>query len=113
MTNPLASAVEKNPCSSFVVQADAMDRVGDTDAALDVIFRRTDELMCSGKISELNDELRNISANEIGTDVLIGVLTATLPVKTRLPWRRNLFNATRRVLKKRGHYETGVLSGLS
>ena len=48
----------------------------------------------------------------IATDILLGLLTATLPVKSQLPQRSGLFNSTKELLVSRGHYERGILDGL-
>ncbi len=96
----------------FVDDAIARERSGDLRGSLGLIYQRVDEMMRFGMIDLLEEELASIRAESVGSDVLLGLLTATLPVKSQLPSRRALFKATKRLLKSRGHYEPGILDGL-
>lgn len=90
----------------------AIERQGNLRASLAIIYRRVEELMREGMLETLDDEIASVPAEEMGTDVLLGLLTATLPAKRKLPSRLQLFRSTRKTLKMRGHFEPGVLDGL-
>ncbi len=96
----------------FLANAVALERAGDLRSSLALIYRRIDEMMRLGMIALIDEELCSVGEAEIGSDVLLGLLTATLPVKSQLPSRPTLFKKTKRVLKSRGHYEPGILDGL-
>lgn len=106
-----------NPSDSigveFLSDAVALEKAGDIRASLAIIYRRVDEMTKLGMLQLLDDELLSVPPEGIGTDVLLGLLTATLPVKYQLPSRSKLFKITKRLLKTRGHYERGILDGLS
>ncbi len=80
--------------------------------ALDILYTRVSELIRLGWIRQLNDEIESIDPNEIGTDVLLGILTSTLPVRSQLPYRSKLYRAAFKILKQRRHFERGILDGL-
>jgi hypothetical protein len=100
------------PPTSFVDRAKRLSAAGNLDSALDVIYDAIDELMKEGRFREIDDELNRLDLAEHSTDMLLGVLTATLPGKNRLPSRAKLFAAVERELGKRGDLEPGLLSGL-
>jgi len=105
-----------NPSDSiaieFLANAVALERAGNLRDSLAIVYYRIDEMMKFGMIELLEEELSSVPTEEIGTDLLLGLLTATLPVKSQLPSRPALFKATKRLLKSRGHYEPGILDGL-
>jgi hypothetical protein len=96
----------------FVDDAIAREESGDLRGSLRLIYQRVDEMIRFGIISALDEELANLRAETASSDVLLGLLTATLPVRSQLRSRRMLFKATKRLLKSRGHYERGILDGL-
>ena len=77
-----------------------------------IIFRRVEEMMQYGHLSELNDRLREIDVDATDTDLLLAWLTAILPVRYQLPARLELFAETKRVMIERGDFEPGILDGL-
>jgi hypothetical protein len=96
----------------FLNNAIVMDRQGNIRASLALIYRRVEEMMREPMLEALDEEIASVPAEEMGTDVLLGLLTATLPAKRKLPSRPQLFRSTRQIMKKRGHLEPGVLDGL-
>lgn len=96
----------------FLSDAIELERQGNLRGSLATIYRRVEELMREAMLDALDEEITSVPAEEIGTDVLIGLLTATLPVKRKLPSRPQLFRSTLQLLKTRGHFEPGVLDGL-
>jgi hypothetical protein len=96
----------------FVARASELEQQGHLRESLRLIYRNVEDLMREGSVDIINSELASVDPHKLGTDVLLGLLTATLPVKSRLPDRRRIFKATRAILVARGHYEAGILKGL-
>ena len=97
---------------SFISDAQQLVRVGRVEAALDLIYDRIDEMMRQDNLAELDGILPELSVAELSDHILLGVLTATLPIRTRLPSRPGLFGRIEQVLQERGAYEEGLLTGL-
>lgn len=96
----------------FLRNAVTLEREGDLRGSLGIIYRRVDEFARESMLEALDEEISSVPAEEIGTDVLLGLLTATLPVKRKLASRPQLFKATLKLMKARGHFERGILDGL-
>ena len=96
----------------FLRDAVTLEREGDLRGSLGIIYRRVDEFVRESMLEALDEEISSVPAEEIGTDVLLGLLTATLPVKRKLASRPQLFKATLKLMKARGHFERGILDGL-
>ena len=97
---------------NFVERAVRLDKSGKTDAALDLIYDNVDSLLSNGKYEELDLMLKNVDADLLPTDILLGLLTATLPAKTKLPSRSIFFRLTEMQIKTRAEWEEGILTGL-
>ncbi len=106
------SAADLNAPESFVARAQRLDQAGHGDAALDLIYDSVDELMRSGALGQLDALLAHLAVADLSTDILLGILTATLPARTSLPARRKLFPEIEHALRGRGHHEDGILTGL-
>jgi len=103
---------DRKPDQSFVERARRLDTAGNTDIALDLIYDAVDRLMRDHHYDRLDSMLAGTSVRDISVDVLLGLLTATLPARRHLPSRRKLFREGEQVLKERGEYEEGLLVGL-
>lgn len=79
---------------------------------LTAIYAHVRDFIHREMISDLNDEITRISINGTETDILLAWLTATSPVKSKLPARCKFFKNTKRILKIRGELERGLLDGL-
>ena len=97
---------------SFIQRANRLHRTGYRNAATDLVYDRVDEMMRHDQLRELDSLLQSAPADELTVDVLLALLTATLPVKTRLTSRPEFVKRTERVLKSRGEYDDGLLTGL-
>lgn len=76
---------------------------------LDALYLKVDDLMHRKKLEELD---RMFVFSEDGDlDLMIGLLVASLPVKSKLPSRTVYFNRMEELCKKRGEHPT-LLSGL-
>src|SRR5262249_46267683 len=94
---------------SFTERAQRLYEKGNLNAALDLIYATTDDWMRTGRFSELDQYISQLKVNELATDLLIGILTATLPAKKRLASRARFYVDTERILNKRGEMEPGLL----
>lgn len=79
---------------------------------LDAIYEWADDLMKAGRFQYLDAAIAAFHPEEMATDDLLGVLTATLPVRSKLPARKAFYQAVERVLTARGEMEPGLLKGL-
>jgi len=79
---------------------------------LDEIYSWADDLMKAGRFQYLDMAIATFHPEDMTTDNLLGVLTATLPARSRLPSRKAFYEATERVLTARGEMEPGLLKGL-
>lgn len=104
--------IRPSRATSFLQGAQRLDRMGSTDAALDLLYDNFDAMMRDGRFCELDALLRAERANDYRLDLLLGILTATLPGKSKLPSRGKFLKDAENVLRERGEYEEGLLTGL-
>jgi hypothetical protein len=99
---------------SFTDRASRLDKLGRTDSALDLLYDSVDDLMRRGCFDELNSIIsdQNQNVEEHSVDILLGLLTSTLPARNRLPARVQFLSSVEEALKSRGEYEEGLLNGL-
>jgi hypothetical protein len=79
---------------------------------LDRIYDTVDTLIKEEKFYELNLWVRTYPTYQREIDLLMGLLTATLSVKDKLPGRIVLYKEIERELKLRGELEDNPLKGL-
>ena len=89
-----------------------LERHGRIDSALDALYDRVDDLLKTGEFEALNDMLQDARVGSLSTDVLLGVLTATLPARSKLPARAKFFHDAGAAIRGRGEWENGLLAGL-
>jgi hypothetical protein len=111
---PVAKALPLSEANgaSLMSGANRLDKQGRTDSALDVIYDTIDDLLRRGDFGRLDHVLTEVSAADYSVDLLLGLLTATLPGKGRLPSRPKFFREVERTLKARGEYDPALLTGL-
>ncbi len=97
---------------SFLINANRLDRAGHRNAAMDLLYDRIDEMMRMNQFDRLDAVLGEALVDDLSIDVLLGTLTATLPARRRLRSRPDFLNRTALVLRARGEYEEGLLTGL-
>jgi len=97
---------------SFVEHAKRLVNKGQIDAALDLIYDRIDTFLLNCKFQEVDSILRGINPDGLSVDILLGLLTCTLPARTKLSTRAAFFVMVEQEIKKRGEWEVGLLSGL-
>jgi hypothetical protein len=103
---------EHRTVESFVYRAHRLDEAGHTESALDLIYDAADSLMRNGQFEQLDALIADAPIAFLSVDVLLAILTSTLPARSRLPSRANLFTTVEQILKRRGEYEEGLLAGL-
>jgi len=97
---------------SFVQRASRLCNQGRTTSGLDLLYNSVDELLHQGKFAQLNSMIERVSVDDHSIDILLGMLTTTLPASSRLPARSQFFNDVERSIRNRGEYEDGLLTGL-
>jgi hypothetical protein len=102
----------KTAVGSFLGNARRLDKCGQTDTALDIIFDQIDEMLLAGEFDRLNQLLIDTDTKQYSVDLLLGILTATLPAKDRLPSRTDFFPRVEQTLRSRGELKEGLLIGL-
>ncbi len=85
---------------------------GKRDSAIDLLFDDFDGLMRNGEIRRIRRILVSLKYTELDTDILLAILTATLPVRSLLPERHSAFLEIQRVICERNEMEDGLLDGL-
>lgn len=81
-----------------------------TDMLLDLIYQRADQLMKAGRIEELDKMFRFEEKTDL--NLMIGLLTASLPVRSKLPSRPAYFKAVAELCVKLGETDPTLLQGL-
>lgn len=85
--------------------------IGDKD--LDSIYDLIDDMLIAGFFAELDGALRVIPVGQLPSDLLLGILVATLPARDCLVNRACFFEAVQGVLVGRPGYNSGLLDGLA
>lgn len=95
-------------------RASRISRNGQEDEALDIVYDLFDDTLREGRYSDVDTLLESLAncVSIFSSSVLIGILTATLPTKSRLPHRASLFVSIEDRLRETGEYTPFLLSGL-
>lgn len=78
-----------------------------------MIYREVDRLLKAGNYRELNAVFASTDAALAPIDLTLGLLTATLPVKTRLSSRPDFLLAVAEALSRSGKDAARLLAGLA
>lgn len=95
-----------------VLRAQELASLGSPELGLDIVYDAVDELMSTGQFAQISSSISRLDAGDIDVDILIGVLTATLPAKSRLPTRDRLVSLVGNRLRELNENVAEVLSGL-
>lgn len=82
------------------------------DAALDRLYDLLDDMLASGRFSEVDDMLNSLQPENLTVAEMLAVLTVTLPARGRLKHRWHFFEAVEDEMLRRKEYEDGLLRGL-
>jgi hypothetical protein len=96
----------------FLDQARRLDEHAQTDSALDIVFDQIDEMLLAGEFQRVDRLLAETSPETFSADLLVGILTATLPARKHLANRSAFFTSVQRALRNRGQLVDGLLVGL-
>ena len=96
----------------YVARAVQLEQRGYADAALDLIYDSVDELLHQRQFALCASLLERVDIGNCSIDVLLGVLTATLPGKSRISTRGSFLRRVEAELRRRGEFEAGLLDGL-
>ncbi len=100
------------PVFPFISHANRLAATGEIDAALDLIYDQVDALLLKSEFGEIDSLLSQLNPEEISVDIMLGLLTSTLPPTTKLRNRRAFFLSVEREIKAREEWEPGILVGL-
>jgi len=89
-----------------------LEKRGHIDAALDVLYSRIDRLFRAKEFASVDNLLQQVVVDSLTVDVLLGLLTSTLPAKSKLPARSKFYIEVEASIKKRNEWEDGLLTGL-
>ena len=81
---------------------DEIHRTDDADRALDVLYAGVTKLVRADGWDALDQALGRVDLAKTSTDVAIGFLASTYPVRERLPSRERLFERIERWLPTKG-----------
>jgi len=114
LQEPTAEVIDarETSCETFILRAQRLDSQRRTDAALDLIYDSIDGMMRKGEFSRLNLLLPQLNVNDLSADILLGLLTATLPARSRLSCRKEFYCDAEASLRDRDELEDGLLTGL-
>lgn len=107
-----AEELQRSPSEGFLQRAMRLEKQGAVDAALDLVYDQVDGMLKTGRFDQVNRLLSMVEAESLSLDLLLGLLTVTLPARSKLPDRGRLFSGAETALKKRGQWEEGLLAGL-
>jgi hypothetical protein len=79
---------------------------------LDKLHEKFDKMMWEGKYQEIDDMLATMYPDNLSITVMLGVLTSTLPIKSRLTNRPAFFEMVKAEIILRGNMEDQLLDGL-
>ena len=113
-SEPTTAVLERQATQldKFLQPVTRLEKQGHIDAALDVLYDRVDDLLKAKQFPAVDDFLRHANVGTLSVDVLLGLLTATLPARSKLPARAKFFGDVEASIKTRGQWENGLLAGL-
>ncbi len=98
--------------SQFFEPMIRLDKQGRVHAALDLLYERIDQFFRRGRFADVDSIVANTNYATLSTNLLVGLLTATLPAKSKLPSRAHLFRQAESLIKERREWDDDLLTGL-
>lgn len=89
-----------------------IEKHSNVDDALDAMYEYFDTLFDIQQFDQINTLLTLIDLRIYSTELLLGFLTVTLPVKNRLPYRKTFFQNVKSELQTRKDWSETLLIGL-
>ena len=103
---------QKTALDEFLQPVMQLERRGHIDAALDVLYDRMDALLKAKQFAAMDALLQQANVDSLSIDVILGLLTASLPARSRLPARSKFYAEAETSIKRRGEWADGLLAGL-
>jgi len=97
---------------AWVESSISLERAGQREKALDVLFDHIDDLLLSSKFRECDITISSMPVERLSNAQLLTVLTATAAAKDHLPSRAFFYERTKAVLHSRSADANSLLSGL-
>jgi len=111
-SGPEFEAADKEFREQWNARLERLKNPDSTDAQIDIIFAWADSMMVRGRFEDLNNVIAAYRPGEMSTDILLAVLTATNPAKSKLPARAKFYEDVERLVNERGENEPMLLDGL-
>ncbi|WP_145078908.1 hypothetical protein [Aureliella helgolandensis] len=108
----LACLEEQTATNGYLKAASQFEKAKEARWALACIYRNVRYRIRDEQLDELDKDIRTFDAHSAGVDTMLAILTATAPIKSKLPSRKSLYRSVRRELKNRPGSERGILDGL-
>lgn len=96
----------------FIEKAQALEVSVPQDKMLDYLYQTADRMMKEDMFEDLNRALYWVPPADLSTDILLGVLAATLAGKVKLPSRAEFFKEALEISKARGEAADDLFQGL-
>lgn len=97
---------------NIIEDARQLEKKGDSDQSLDLIYDHFDKLFWSASWTVADDILRDVKVSKYSLDILLAILTSTLPAADKLPSRKTIFNNIENELRSRDELDNTLLVGL-
>jgi len=75
----------------IINEAQESERNRKVDESIDLLYFFIDDMLLAGKFNEINTILGTLQPNDLGINVILTLLTATLPAKRYLPNREDFY----------------------
>ena len=102
----------ESPKHDFLSRANQLASRGYIDTGIDIVYDAVDEMLRHGEFPRVDAILTETQPKEYSIDIMLALLTSTLPATHRLPARRAFYDRFETWLKTAGEYEDGLLTGL-
>ena len=96
----------------FLEEAERFVQQGFIDTGIDLVYDAVDELLRGGQFALCDSILSKTQATKHSDDILLAMLTATLPASSRLASRQWFLSQVVQVLRERGELNVALLAGL-
>jgi hypothetical protein len=96
----------------WLIEAQRLDREGQTDAAMDLVFDRIDEMLTANQFRDVNSILDAVTTGDWSLTMLMGFLSITLSAADRLPSRPAFFDRVWKTCTSMGKNPEKLLGGL-
>ena len=97
---------------SWLSQVNKLATMGSVDSALDILYDKVDFLLREGKLSKVDEILESANPETLNINIILGLLTTTLPAKTRLKVRGTFYETVEAYVNEQFDDTAGILIGL-